>query len=171
MASLALLFALRLPPAPFLIMDEVDAALDSVNVAKLAAFVKRRASSLQIVAVSLKDQFYTRRTLLVGVAKDARNGGVGAVHAGLGCLRLETGGCHKGPSTKQANPLPQSAVRITPAAIPRGKGVGVGGAGSESWPAVRTLLPKGRHRLVHRVVGGVVRKGRRLRGGCLRGVG
>ena len=74
MASLALLFALHAyRPAPFLIMDEVDAALDSVNVAKLAAFVKRRASSLQIVAVSLKDQFYNRRpTLLVGVAKDAQ---------------------------------------------------------------------------------------------------
>ena len=40
--------------------------------AKLAAFVKRRASSLQIVAVSLKDQFYTEADALVGVAKDAQ---------------------------------------------------------------------------------------------------
>ena len=74
LASLALLFALPCPPAgAFLIMDEVDAALDSVNVAKLAAFVKRRASSLQIVAVSFEgSQFYTGPTLLVGVAKDAQ---------------------------------------------------------------------------------------------------
>lgn len=72
LASLALLFALHAyRPAPFLVMDEVDAALDSVNVAKLAAFVKRRARTLQIVAVSLKDQFYTEADALIGVAKDS----------------------------------------------------------------------------------------------------
>ena len=57
-------------PAPFMIMDEVDAALDNVNVAKLANFIKHQARGLQIIAVSLKDQFYTEAEALVGVAKD-----------------------------------------------------------------------------------------------------
>ncbi|EGB12562.1 hypothetical protein AURANDRAFT_70503 [Aureococcus anophagefferens] len=56
--------------APFMIMDEVDAALDNVNVAKLANFIKHQAKGLQIIAVSLKDQFYTEAEALVGVAKD-----------------------------------------------------------------------------------------------------
>ncbi|KAH8047668.1 hypothetical protein JL722_12929 [Aureococcus anophagefferens] len=64
LASLALLFAVHgYHPAPFrapfMIMDEVDAALDNVNVAKLANFIKHQAKGLQIIAVSLKDQFYT----------------------------------------------------------------------------------------------------------------
>ena len=71
LASLALLFALHAyHPAPFMIMDEVDAALDNVNVAKLAAFVKRKTRDLQIISVSLKDQFYTEAAALVGIAKD-----------------------------------------------------------------------------------------------------
>ena len=53
-----------------MIMDEVDAALDNVNVAKLANFVKHQAKSLQIIAVSLKDQFYAEASSLVGLAKD-----------------------------------------------------------------------------------------------------
>ena len=71
LASLALLFAVHnYHPAPFMIMDEVDAALDNVNVAKLANFIKHQARGLQIIAVSLKDQFYTEAEALVGVAKD-----------------------------------------------------------------------------------------------------
>ena len=73
LASLALLFAVHgYHPAPFMIMDEVDAALDNVNVAKLANFIKHQARGLQIIAVSLKDQFYTEADALVGVAKDAQ---------------------------------------------------------------------------------------------------
>ena len=53
-----------------MIMDEVDAALDTVNVAKLANFVKHQAHGLQIIAISLKDQFYTEADALVGIAKD-----------------------------------------------------------------------------------------------------
>ena len=41
-----------------------------VNVAKLANFIKHQARGLQIIAVSLKDQFYTEAEALVGVAKD-----------------------------------------------------------------------------------------------------
>ncbi|KAJ1445708.1 hypothetical protein M885DRAFT_625930 [Pelagophyceae sp. CCMP2097] len=71
LASLALLFALHaFHAAPFMIMDEVDAALDTVNVDKLARFVRGHAAALQIVAVSLKDQFYGQADSLVGVAKD-----------------------------------------------------------------------------------------------------
>ena len=44
----------------------------NVNVAKLANFIKHQARGLQIIAVSLKDQFYTEADALVGVAKDAQ---------------------------------------------------------------------------------------------------
>ena len=52
------------------LFGQLDAALDNVNVAKLANFIKHQARGLQIIAVSLKDQFYTEAEALVGVAKD-----------------------------------------------------------------------------------------------------
>jgi structural maintenance of chromosome 1 len=43
-AALALVFALHaFRPSPFLVMDEVDAALDSSNVHKVASYIRRRA--------------------------------------------------------------------------------------------------------------------------------
>ena len=72
LASLAPLFASRLPAGAVPHHGRGRCCADSVNVAKLAAFVKRRASSLQIVAVSLKDSSTPEATSLVGVAKDAQ---------------------------------------------------------------------------------------------------
>ncbi len=43
-AALALVFAVQaFRPAPFFVMDEIDAALDYVNVTKVAAFVRRKS--------------------------------------------------------------------------------------------------------------------------------
>ena len=47
MAALALLFAIHsYQPSPFFVLDEVDAALDNANVAKLVTYVRNHAVSL-----------------------------------------------------------------------------------------------------------------------------
>ncbi|KAJ8599796.1 hypothetical protein CTAYLR_004020 [Chrysophaeum taylorii] len=69
LASLALLFAIRkYHAAPFVFLDEVDAALDAPNVRALASFL-RAQDDAQVVAVSHKDLLYTQASLLVGVSK------------------------------------------------------------------------------------------------------
>lgn len=72
-AALALLFALHsYRPAPFFVLDEVDAALDNANVNKVAAFIRDHAQQekMQFVVISLKDAFYEKADALVGVFKD-----------------------------------------------------------------------------------------------------
>jgi len=74
-AALALLFALhRFRPSPFFVMDEIDAALDNVNVTRVAQYIRERAAdgSLQFVVISLKDQFYHMAQSLVGIYRDRR---------------------------------------------------------------------------------------------------
>ncbi|KNC97909.1 uncharacterized protein SPPG_06900 [Spizellomyces punctatus DAOM BR117] len=71
-AALALLFAIHsYQPAPFFVLDEVDAALDNANVAKVANYIRRVASnSFQFIVISLKHTFYERAEALVGVYRD-----------------------------------------------------------------------------------------------------
>ncbi|KAI9352679.1 RecF/RecN/SMC [Obelidium mucronatum] len=71
-AALALLFAIHsYRPAPFFVLDEVDAALDNANVAKVANYIKSRASKdFQFIVISLKSTFYERAQALVGIYKD-----------------------------------------------------------------------------------------------------
>ena len=71
-AALALLFAIHtFKPAPFFILDEVDAALDNSNVAKVAAYIKSRASTnFQCIVISLKNTLYVKSQALVGVYRD-----------------------------------------------------------------------------------------------------
>lgn len=56
MAALALLFAIHsFHPAPFFVLDEVDAALDPTNVAKLAGYIRQQAEKdVQFLIISLK---------------------------------------------------------------------------------------------------------------------
>ncbi|OTF73250.1 hypothetical protein BLA29_005938, partial [Euroglyphus maynei] len=69
-AALALLFAIHsYKPAPFFILDEVDAALDNTNISKVARFIREKTdSSFQCIVISLKEEFYGHASSLVGVA-------------------------------------------------------------------------------------------------------
>ncbi|TQE13797.1 hypothetical protein C1H46_000804 [Malus baccata] len=83
-AALALLFSIHsFRPSPFFILDEVDAALDNLNVAKVAGFIRSKAregaranqddeggSGFQSIVISLKDSFYDKADALVGVYRD-----------------------------------------------------------------------------------------------------
>ena len=53
-------------------MDEIDAALDNVNVTRVADFIRERAEDghHQFVVISLKDTFYEKAQGLVGVFRD-----------------------------------------------------------------------------------------------------
>ncbi|KAF0685957.1 Aste57867_22209 [Aphanomyces stellatus] len=68
-AALALLFAIHsFRPSPFFVLDEVDAALDNVNVNKVSTYIQK--CSFQCVVISLKDAFYEKADALIGVCKD-----------------------------------------------------------------------------------------------------
>eukprot|EP00531_Pseudo-nitzschia_arenysensis_P017492 CAMPEP_0116135988 /NCGR_PEP_ID=MMETSP0329-20121206/11482_1 /TAXON_ID=697910 /ORGANISM="Pseudo-nitzschia arenysensis, Strain B593" /LENGTH=1366 /DNA_ID=CAMNT_0003630821 /DNA_START=225 /DNA_END=4325 /DNA_ORIENTATION=+ len=71
-ASLALLFAIHsYHPAPFFVMDEVDAALDNINLRKVCNYIQQRSKvDFQCIVISLKDMFYERSQSLVGICKD-----------------------------------------------------------------------------------------------------
>ncbi|KAJ8906548.1 hypothetical protein NDN08_003041 [Rhodosorus marinus] len=69
-AALALLFAFHnFRPAPFLVLDEVDAALDNLNLARVSGYIRRRAADLQMIVISLKDFFFEKADALVGVLR------------------------------------------------------------------------------------------------------
>lgn len=68
-AALALLFAIHsYRPSPFFVLDEVDAALDNVNVNKVSTYIAN--CDFQCVVISLKDAFYEKADALVGICKD-----------------------------------------------------------------------------------------------------
>ncbi|KAI0692899.1 cohesin complex subunit psm1 [Cytidiella melzeri] len=71
-AALALLFAIHsYQPSPFFVLDEVDAALDNTNVAKIANYIRSHASeSFQFIVISLKGSLYERSNSLVGIYRD-----------------------------------------------------------------------------------------------------
>ncbi|XP_052171726.1 structural maintenance of chromosomes protein 1 isoform X1 [Diospyros lotus] len=84
-AALALLFSIHsYRPSPFFILDEVDAALDNLNVAKVAGFIRSKSCEgargnqeieggigFQSIVISLKDTFYDKAEALVGVYRDS----------------------------------------------------------------------------------------------------
>lgn len=74
MAALALLFAVHLfRPAPFFVLDEVDAALDNINVARLASYMKRHAGAgHQFIVISLKSSLFENLDSLVGIYREQR---------------------------------------------------------------------------------------------------
>lgn len=73
MAALALLFAIHtFQPAPFFVLDEVDAALDSHNVAQVSQYIREHASEqFQFIVISLKVRARSlRRPLSMSAARD-----------------------------------------------------------------------------------------------------
>lgn len=71
-AALSLLFAIHsYRPAPFFFMDEVDAALDNVNLRKVCNYITQRSQTdFQCIVISLKDMFYQASQSLVGICRD-----------------------------------------------------------------------------------------------------
>ena len=71
-AALALLFAIHsYAPSPFFVLDEVDAALDVANVAKVAKYLRDHARpGMQFVVISLKTGLFQESDALVGVHRD-----------------------------------------------------------------------------------------------------
>jgi len=58
-------------PSPFFVLDEVDAALDNTNVAKVANYIRAHASeTFQFIIISLKGSLYERGHSLVGIYRD-----------------------------------------------------------------------------------------------------
>lgn len=57
-------------PAPFFVLDEIDASLDLSNISKMASFFSRKKEQLQIIVVSHKKEFIQHADSLVGVCLD-----------------------------------------------------------------------------------------------------
>ncbi|XP_037091511.1 structural maintenance of chromosomes protein 1A-like [Pollicipes pollicipes] len=72
-AALALLFAIHsFQPAPFFVLDEIDAALDNTNIGKVAGYIRSQtAAKLQVLVISLKEEFYSHADALIGICPDA----------------------------------------------------------------------------------------------------
>ncbi|KAM5335650.1 structural maintenance of chromosomes protein 1B isoform 1-T1 [Glossophaga mutica] len=68
-AALALLFAVHsFRPAPFFVLDEVDAALDNTNIGKVSSYIKEQTQEqVQMVIISLKEEFYSKADALIGI--------------------------------------------------------------------------------------------------------
>ncbi|XP_071504723.1 structural maintenance of chromosomes protein 1A-like [Diadema antillarum] len=68
-AALALLFAIHsYHPAPFFVLDEIDAALDNTNISKVAEYIKEQSENqFQCLVISLKEEFYNHADALIGI--------------------------------------------------------------------------------------------------------
>ncbi|CAI2311822.1 unnamed protein product [Caenorhabditis sp. 36 PRJEB53466] len=68
-AALALLFAVHgRNPAPFFVLDEIDAALDNTNIGKVASYICESAREhMQVIVISLKEEFYNKADSLIGI--------------------------------------------------------------------------------------------------------
>lgn len=70
-AALALLFGIHsYQPAPFFVLDEIDAALDNTNIGKVASYIVEMKAHLQTIVISLKEEFYQNADALVGICPD-----------------------------------------------------------------------------------------------------
>merc|ERR1712012_26319 len=66
-AALALLFAIHsYQPAPFFVLDEIDAALDNTNIGKVASYIENQ-KAMNIMVISLKEESYSRADALIGI--------------------------------------------------------------------------------------------------------
>ena len=67
-SAIALLFAiLKVTPAPFCIFDEVEAALDDVNVSRYASYVRRMTKNTQFILISHRRGTMEEADVLYGV--------------------------------------------------------------------------------------------------------
>lgn len=69
-----MLFLYSYQPAPFFVLDEVDAALDTLNVEKIASYIRQNSSdTFQFIVISLKNALYEKAESLVGIYRDQGN--------------------------------------------------------------------------------------------------
>uniref|UniRef100_A0A8C2NDZ5 SMC hinge domain-containing protein n=1 Tax=Capra hircus TaxID=9925 RepID=A0A8C2NDZ5_CAPHI len=73
-AALALLFAVHsFRPAPFFVLDEVDAALDNTNIGKVSSYIKEQTQEqFQMIIISLKEEFYSKADALIGIYPEVK---------------------------------------------------------------------------------------------------
>ncbi|NXT75346.1 SMC1B protein, partial [Zapornia atra] len=71
-AALALVFAIHsFRPAPFFVLDEIDAALDNTNIDRVSSFIREQAhEQFQMIVISLKEEFYSKADALIGVCPE-----------------------------------------------------------------------------------------------------
>ncbi|KAF3420482.1 hypothetical protein E2986_06121 [Frieseomelitta varia] len=69
LATLAILFAIH-RPAPFCVLDEIDAALDTINIKNVVQFICSKKEEMQFIIVSLNQQLYSHADALIGVCSD-----------------------------------------------------------------------------------------------------
>lgn len=68
LAAIALLFAiLKVTPAPFCIFDEVEAALDDINVSRYASYVRGMTGSTQFILITHRRGTMDEADMLYGV--------------------------------------------------------------------------------------------------------
>ena len=71
MVALAFIFAIQdHEPAPFYLLDEIDAALDKVNSEKVAKLLKEYSKKAQIIVISHNDAIISESTHLYGVSRN-----------------------------------------------------------------------------------------------------
>lgn len=54
-------------PAPFFVLDEIDAALDNTNIGKVASYIHDKTTCLQTIVISLKEEFFSHADALIGI--------------------------------------------------------------------------------------------------------
>jgi chromosome segregation protein len=71
MAALALLFAIfRYQPSPFCLLDEVDAALDELNVGRFTRMLSEYAHNTQFILITHNKRSMEAANLLSGVTME-----------------------------------------------------------------------------------------------------
>ncbi|MEE0509720.1 MAG: chromosome segregation protein SMC [Peptococcaceae bacterium] len=72
LTAAALLFALlEVRPSPFVILDEIEAALDEANVDRFASFIKQYTNKTQFIIISHRKGTMEAATVLYGITMDA----------------------------------------------------------------------------------------------------
>jgi len=84
LTAIALIFAiLKLKPAPFCLLDEIESALDEANVERFARYIRRYSEETQFILVTHRKGTMERSSVLYGVTMQER--GV----SGVVSLKLE----------------------------------------------------------------------------------
>ena len=73
LTAIALYFAiLQVRPSPFVILDEIDTALDEVNVARLASYYKRFTQKTQLILITHRRGAMEVADILYGITMQER---------------------------------------------------------------------------------------------------